>query len=88
MEVKNGIIIDGVLHEMVSIRENYSCDNCSLEEKCDKIDFFLCTLIAGRHNSDERFINRGKVTVTLSREESKNVGEIYRNGVKIDKEEL
>ena len=36
MEVKNGIIIDGVLHEMVSI--------------------------AGRHNSDERFINRGKVT--------------------------
>ena len=47
---------------MVSIRENCSCDNCSLEEKCDKIDFFLCTLIAGRHNSDERFINRGKVT--------------------------
>lgn len=62
MEIKNGIIIDGVLHEMVSIRENCSCDNCSLEEKCDKIDFFLCTLIARRHNSDERFINRGKVT--------------------------
>lgn len=62
MEVKNGIIIDGVLHEMVSIRENYSCDNCSLQRTCDKTDFFLCTVIAGRHNSDERFINRGKVT--------------------------
>ena len=62
MEVKNRIIIDGVLHEMVSIRENYSCDNCSLQGTCDKTDFFLCTVIAGRHNSDERFINRGKVT--------------------------
>lgn len=80
MEVKNGIIIDGVLHEMVSMRGDCSCDNCSLQETCDKTDFFLCTVIAGRHNSDERFINRGKVTVTLSREESKNVGgEIYRN---------
>lgn len=70
MEIKNGIIIDGVLHEIVPMRENCSCDNCSLEEKCDKIDFFLCALIAGRHNSDERFINRGKVTdIKIDKEE-------------------
>lgn len=71
MEVKNGIIIDGVLHEMVSIRENYSCDNCSLQGTCDKTDFFLCTVITGRHNSDERFINRGKVTEIKTEEEKK-----------------
>ena len=71
MEVKNGIIIDGVLHELVSIRENYSCDNCSLQGTCDKTDFFLCTVIAGRHNSDERFINRGKVTNIEIEEETK-----------------
>ena len=47
----------------------------------------MSKVIAGYYNSDERFINRGKVTVTLSREEPKSVGEIYRNGVKIDKEE-
>ena len=52
MEVKNGIIIDGVLHEMVSMRGGCPCDNCSLQETCDKTDFFLCTVIAGRHNSD------------------------------------
>ena len=63
MEVKNGIIIDGVLHELVSIRSNIACDNCSLQEKCDRTDFFLCTLIAGRHKCDERFVNRGKVKV-------------------------
>mgnify|MGYP000599361290 CR=1 FL=1 len=45
MEIKNGIIIDGVLHEIASIREKHPCDNCSLQEKCDKI--VLCTLIAG-----------------------------------------
>ena len=68
MEIKNGIIIDGVLHEMASIREKHPCDNCSLQEKCDKI--VLCTLIAGRHNSDERFVNRGKVTdIKIDKEE-------------------
>lgn len=70
MEVKNGIIIDGVFHEIAPIRENYSCDNCSLQGTCDKTDFFLCTVIAGRHNSDERFINRGKVTdIKIEKEE-------------------
>lgn len=31
MEVKNGIIIDGVLHEAVSCRRNISCSICSLQ---------------------------------------------------------
>ena len=70
MEIKNGIIIDGVLHEIVPMRENYSCDNCSLEEKCDKIDFFLCVLITGWLDPDEHFVNRGKVTdIKIDKEE-------------------
>lgn len=56
----NGIIINDELHELVSKRTS-PCDNCSLQENCEKTDFFLCTLIAGRHKSDERFVNRGKV---------------------------
>ncbi len=71
MEVKNGIIIDGVLHKLVSMRDNVPCDNCSLQEKCDRADFFLCTVIAGKYNSDERFVNRGKVTDIKAEEETK-----------------
>lgn len=56
----NGIIINDELHELVSLRTSDPCNNCSLQENCDKTDFFLCTVIAGRHKSDERFVNRGK----------------------------
>lgn len=91
MEIKYGIIIiDGVLHKLVSVHGNDPCSHCSLHEKCN-LNFdeepSLCTIIAGQFNPEERFVNCGKVTVTPSHEESKNVGEIYRNGVKIDKEE-
>ena len=34
MEVKNGIIIDGLLHEMAS--ENVPCNQCSLLRICSK----------------------------------------------------
>lgn len=34
MEVNNGIIIDGVLHELVLMRNSAPCDNCSLQEQC------------------------------------------------------
>lgn len=64
MEVKNGIIIiiiDGVLHELVLMQNSSPCDNCSLQEQC-RMDRPLCKVIAGYYNSDERFINRGKVT--------------------------
>ena len=57
----NGIIINDELHELVSLRTSPPCNNCSLRENCDKTDFFLCTVIAGRQKSDERFVKRGKV---------------------------
>lgn len=76
MEVKKGVIIDGVLHEGIVMR-NAHCDGCSLIAICHEIhgNDALCAII-----DCDKFVNRGKVTVTLSREESKNVGgEIYRN---------
>ena len=86
MEVKNGIIIDGVLHEAANYPNDYECTICSLRKECEELekccDEWICKLIDCKY-----FVNRGKVTVTLSREEPKSVGEIYRNGVKIDKEE-
>ena len=90
MEVKNGIIIDGVLHELVETKCD-SCLRCSLYNLCQ--DEFknncLCwiNLISESEITNVEFSCRGKVTVTLSREEPKSVGEIYRNGIKIDKEE-
>lgn len=56
----NGIIINDELHELVALETGNPCDNCSLQGNCDKTIFFLCTVIAGRHKSDERFVNRGK----------------------------
>ena len=55
----NGIIINDELHELVSKRISPPCDNCSLRGQCEKADYFLCTIIAGRHNTTERFVNRG-----------------------------
>ena len=48
MEVKNGIIIDGVLHEMTS--ENVPCNQCSLLRICSKSEkeeysICLCALM-------------------------------------------
>lgn len=47
-EVKNGIIIDGVLHKLVPVRGNDPCSHCSLHEKCN-LNFdeepSLCTII-------------------------------------------
>lgn len=38
MEIKNGIIIDGVLHEAVNYRKGCDCDTCSLRKECDKFE--------------------------------------------------
>lgn len=61
MEIKNGIIIDGVLHEAVNYSNNSSCNICSLREQCDKLeerfDEWICNIIDCRY-----FTNRGKVT--------------------------
>lgn len=83
MEVKNGIIIDGVLHEAEKVYNGYSdCSGCSLRCECDEFESqyetFLCIVM-----KCFRFVNRGKVTVTPYRETPKNVGEI----IKIDREE-
>lgn len=65
MEVKNGIIIDGVLHELV--REEYEntmgCSNCSLHNTCRKYSIHdrLCDI--NGDGDDYNFVNRGKVKV-------------------------
>lgn len=69
MEVKNGIIIDGVLHEAVSCRRNASCDTCSLESQCRELerqtDKWLCDLF-----DCWGFVSRGKVTdIKIDKEE-------------------
>lgn len=62
MEVKNGIIIDGVLHE----DENIHCNKCSLKDKCWDIDdgrLSLCDIF-----KTNGFTNRGKVKVEREEE--------------------
>lgn len=69
MQVKNGIIIYGVLHEMET-NENISCMNCSLKYYCDEIEnrhfIWLCSV-----HSCLGYINRGKVTNIEIEEETK-----------------
>lgn len=38
MEVKNGIIIDGILHEAVNYSNVSSCSVCSLRKECDELE--------------------------------------------------
>lgn len=38
MEVKNGIIIDGVLHEAVNYPNDCECIRCSLRKQCDELE--------------------------------------------------
>lgn len=72
MEIKNGIIIDGVLHEAVQYKIN--CKRCSLLSVCHEFNA-VCAVIGC-----EAFVERGKVTVTsYYRETPKNAGEIIKN---------
>lgn len=52
MEVKNGIIIDGVLHE--AVQDKIGCEKCSLLSVCFNV---VCGI-----TDCEAFVNRGKVT--------------------------
>lgn len=54
MEVKNGIIIDGVLHE--AVQDKICCEKCSLLSVCQEFNV-VCADIGC-----EGFVNRGKVT--------------------------
>lgn len=65
MEINSGIIIDGVLHEMIELIDasslNFDCSKCSLNKKCDKCkmrnELYLCDVMGCFF-----FVNRGKVT--------------------------
>lgn len=56
MEVKNGIIIDGVLHELVNTNSEAYCDDCSLHSICYQ-SILICYTLGG-----DIFVSRGKVT--------------------------
>lgn len=66
MKVKNGIIIDGVLHELcVGI-----CDECSLQNECDDSSEIICDIAYENPNMDQCFVSRGKVTdIKIDKEE-------------------
>ena len=66
MKVKNGIIIDGVLHELrVGI-----CDECSLQNECDDSSEIICDIAYENQNMDQCFVSRGKVTdIKIDKEE-------------------
>lgn len=70
MEVKNGIIIEGVLHEL---DENLvmKCEECSMNQYCSSDD--ICMTI---YNSCGTFINRGKVT-NIEIEEAENESKVF-----------
>ena len=59
MEIKNGIIIDGELHE--AVYSFVSCEKCSLFDVCNnENELALCS--AGVLHC-EGFVNRGKVKI-------------------------
>lgn len=60
MEVKNGIIIDGVLHD--AVHDEIGCERCSLLSVCDKFNV-VCAVIGC-----EAFVSRGKVKVEREEE--------------------
>lgn len=62
MEVNNGIIIDGVLHEMIdAFTINFDYSKCSLRKECNECEMknetYLCDVMGCFF-----FVNRGKVT--------------------------
>ena len=73
MKVNNGIIIDGVLHEMVELIDafclNFDCSKCSLNKECNKCkmknEIYLCDVMGCFF-----FVCRGKVTdIKIDKEE-------------------
>ncbi len=71
MEINNGIIIDGVLHEMSeSFNINFDCSKCSLNKECNECEMkneaYLCDVMGCFC-----FVNRGKVTDIKIEEEKK-----------------
>lgn len=65
MEIKNGIIIDGVLHKLVNTNSEAYCDDCSLYSICHQ-SILMCYMLGG-----DIFVSRGKVTEIKTEEEKK-----------------
>lgn len=66
MEVKNGVIIDGVLHEIS--KNKIPCQECSLRNICSNDFNIICDIFNA--DKDECFTNRGKVTdIKIEKEE-------------------
>lgn len=65
MELKSGIIIDGVLHELVETKRD-TCSKCSLFDLCDNEfrETAICwiSLASDSEVKNEEFKCRGKVT--------------------------
>lgn len=57
MEVKNGIIIDGILHEP----SEGSCSECSLKETCINNLCDCYCIMLDLDTTHECFVSRGKV---------------------------
>lgn len=74
MEINSGIIIDGVLHEMIELIDasslNFDCSKCSLNKECNKCEMrnklYLCDVMGCFF-----FVSRGKVTDIKTEEEKK-----------------
>lgn len=72
MEINNGIIIDGVLHEMIELIDvsniNFDCSKCSLNKECKECkmehESYLCNVMGCFC-----FVSRGKVTDIKTEEE-------------------
>lgn len=64
MEIKNGIIINGELHELVELtNQKISCGECSLLKECGLISTNPCEIVELFESSRTLFVNRGKVKV-------------------------
>lgn len=74
MKVNNGIIIDGMLHEMGELIDafylNFDCSKCSLNKECNKCkmknEIYLCDVMGCFF-----FVSRGKITEIKTEEEKK-----------------
>lgn len=66
MEIKNGIIIDGVLHELKESKSK-DCKKCSLYHLCEEEFGTMCICWIGLDyksiKESPMFINRGKIKV-------------------------
>jgi hypothetical protein len=71
MEVNNGIIIDGVLHEMIdAFTINFDCSKCSLRKECNECEMEHETYLCKCDRLFSFFVSRGKVTeIKIDKEE-------------------